>query len=76
MPMEMLEELLKKAEKPMLKSELLGRLPELDFRTLGAMLDQLESEGKVVVGGKGALWTHNESKKFINILENAVIHNG
>ncbi len=70
----MLERILKEAEKPMLKSEILKLLPNLDFRTLNSMLDQLEAEGRIVVGGKGVLWTHNDSRQFNDLLEGAVIH--
>ena len=70
----MLEKILKEAEKPMLKSEILKLLPNLDFRTLNSMLDQLEAEGKIVVGGKGVLWTHNDSRRFNDLLEGAGIH--
>jgi hypothetical protein len=76
MTLEQLEIILKTSEKPLLKSELLSLMPDLDFKTIGFMLDQLEAQGKVVVGGKGALWTHNDSKKFTDILESSVIHNG
>ena len=70
-----LEEMLKEAEKPLLKSEILRAIDTLDFKALNAILDKLEENGKVVVGGKGVLWTYNESKKFNDLLNSSVVHN-
>ena len=76
MTLEKLEIMLKVSEKPLLKSEIISKINGLDFRTLNALLNKLELQGRVVVGGKGVLWTHNDSEKFSDILENSVIHNG
>ena len=76
MAIEMLERILQGAGMPLRKSELLSKIDGLDFKILGAMLDELETQGKVVIGGKGALWTYNESKKFNEFLNNAVVHDG
>ena len=76
MTSELLENILKNAERPLLKSELLVVMENVDFPVLNTMLDELEAQGKIVVGGKGVLWTLNGSRKFNELIESSVIHDG
>ncbi len=71
---QVVEKILKKAEKPMLKSEILHQIENLDFKGINTILDKLEGKGRIVVGGKGVLWTENSSRKFNELITNGAVH--
>ncbi|HZX44892.1 MAG TPA: hypothetical protein VFF28_04370 [Candidatus Nanoarchaeia archaeon] len=61
----MVEEILKKADTPLSKNEILRRMPKKTIRqTLRVIIDYLEYSGKIVDGDKGVVWTFNENKKL------------
>ncbi len=69
----MVEEVLKKAELAISKSELQRRLSRQVMRqTLNVILDYLEEKGLIMTGSKGVLWVHNESPKMKKLLESSV----
>lgn len=69
----MVEEVLKKADLAISKSELQRRLPKQVMRqTLNIILDYLEEKGLIMIGSKGVLWVHNESPKMKKLLERSI----
>ena len=66
----MVERVLKDAELAISKSELQRRLPKQVMRqTLLVILDYLEEKGMIMIGAKGVLWIHNDSKKLNDAIE-------
>ncbi|MFH0971548.1 MAG: hypothetical protein V1835_03185 [Candidatus Micrarchaeota archaeon] len=65
----MVEEQLKKADKPLSRTELKERLPKkIMHQTLNLILDYLSGKGCILDTRKGIIWTFNPSQK----LEDAV----
>ncbi|MAG78230.1 hypothetical protein CL616_02580 [archaeon] len=61
----MVEEVLKKANKPMTREQLKMKLPKkVMHQTLNVILDYLEKSGKILDGRKGILWIYNPSTKL------------
>jgi len=66
------ENVLKGADEPISKNEIMRRLPKKIMRqTLNAIIDYLEESGKVLNGEKGVLWTFNENPKFKKLLRDS-----
>ena len=69
----MVENVLKRADLAISKSELSRRLPKQIMRqTLNVILDYLEEKGLIMIGEKGVLWIHNESPKMRKLLEKSM----
>ena len=67
------EKVLKEADVPISKNEIMRRLPKKIMRqTLNAIIDYLEESGKILNGEKGILWTFNENPKFKKLLRDSV----
>ncbi len=61
----MVEEVLKKANNPMMREELKKKLPhKIMHQTLNVILTYLEESGKIIDGRKGIIWIYNPSKKL------------
>lgn len=61
----MVEELLKKADEPLSKNEVMRRMPKKTIRqTLNVILNYLEHSGKILSGDKGIVWTFNPNKRL------------
>ena len=68
----MVEEVLRKADTAISKSELIRRLPKQIMRqTLLVILDYLEKRGLIMVGNKGVLWVQNDNPKMKRLIENS-----
>ena len=66
------EEVLRKADTAISKSELIRRLPKQIMRqTLLVILDYLEKRGLIMVGNKGVLWIQNDNPKMKRLIENS-----
>jgi len=66
------ENVLKEADEPISKNEIMRRLPKKIMRqTLNAIIDYLEESGKILNGEKGVLWTFNENPKFKKLLRDS-----
>jgi len=66
------EEVLRKADTAISKSELIRRLPKQIMRqTLLVILDYLEKRGLIMVGNKGVLWVQNDNPKMKRLIENS-----
>ena len=67
------EKVLKEADVPISKNEIMRRLPKKIMRqTLNAIIDYLEESGKILNGEKGILWAFNENPKFKKLLRDSV----
>ena len=61
----MVEEIIKKADEPLSRNEILRRMSRKTIRqTLNVILNYLEHSGKILEGNKGIVWTFNPSKKL------------
>lgn len=61
----MVEKVLQKADKTITREELKRRLPnKVMHQTLNVVLNYLESNGLILDGRKGILWTYNPSNKL------------
>ena len=66
------ENVLKEADEPISKNEIMRRLPKKIMRqTLNAIIDYLEESGKILNGEKGVLWTFNENPKFKKLIRDS-----
>ena len=60
-----IEDVVKKANKPVSRNQILARLPTKVMRsTLNIALDYMEKRGLVLETRKGFIWTFNPSKKL------------
>ncbi len=60
-----IEEVIKKANTPLSRNQILGKLPTKVMRsTLNFALDYMERRGMVLDTKKGFVWTFNASKKL------------
>lgn len=61
----MVEETLKKANKPMTREQLKAKLPtKVMHQTLNVILKYLSDSGKILDGRKGIVWIYNPSHKL------------
>lgn len=64
------ERVLKEANTLLNREQIKKRLPaKIQHQTLNLILGYLEESGKIFIGEKGILWTHNESPKFRKLAE-------
>lgn len=69
------EEILKKAGRPLKRNELKKRLPkQIMHQTLNIILAYLEESGKILDTRKGIVWIFNESKKLKQAIDKGVEH--
>jgi len=69
----MVEEVIKKADEPLSRNEILRRMPKKTIRqTLNVILDYLEHSGKILEGDKGVVWTFNPSKKLARAIKDGL----
>jgi hypothetical protein len=61
----MVEDALKKANKPVTREQLKKKLPsKIMHQTLNVVLKYLEDSGKIIDGRKGIVWIYNPSPKL------------
>jgi len=69
----MVEKVLKNANKPISKNEILRRLPNKTmFQTLNIILNYLEEKAMIHIGEKGVIWIYNPSLKMKKALRRSV----
>ncbi len=69
----MVEDTLKKADKPMTREQLKKKLlTQIMHQTLNVILEYLEKSGKIIDGRKGIIWIYNESHKLKKAIEEGV----
>ncbi|MBU1939143.1 hypothetical protein KKH30_00090, partial [Candidatus Micrarchaeota archaeon] len=67
------ESVLQEANTLLNREQIKERLPtKIQHQTLNIILEYLEESGKIFIGSKGILWTHNESPKFRKLAEKSV----
>ncbi len=69
----MVEDTLKKANKPMTREQLKKVLPtQVMHQTLNVVLKYLEESGKILDGRKGIVWIYNPSPKLEKAIKEGV----
>ena len=69
----MVEEALRKADRPVTREKLKAMLPtKVMHQTLNVILEYLEDSGKIIDGRKGIVWIYNESPKIKKAIEKGI----
>ena len=69
----MVEEALKKSNKPLKREQLKSKLKnKIMHQTLNIILEYLEESGKIIDGRKGIIWMHNPSIKLDKAIKEGV----
>ena len=69
----MVEDTLKKAEKPLTREQLKCKLKTgIMHQTLNVILKYLEDGGKIIDGRKGILWIYNPSPKLEKAIKESI----
>ncbi|MFH1752037.1 MAG: hypothetical protein ABH821_03825 [archaeon] len=64
------EKVLKNANNLLSREQIKEKLPtKIQHQTLNLIIEYLEESGKVFIGKKGVVWTHNKNPKFLKLLE-------
>lgn len=69
----MIEDALKKAEKPLTREQLKAKLKKgIMHQTLNVVLKYLEDSGKIIDSRKGILWIYNPSLKLEKAIKEGI----